>query len=106
MVRNYEAMLILMPDISDEEKRAVQEKIKGKIEDLGGKVSNSQIWAKERKFYYPIKSRGAQKKKYEAGCYWLLNFEFDTEKLPDLKEIIRLEEQVLRYILVRRTKVR
>lgn len=103
MERFYESMIILRSDLTDEEKEAVFEKISNKIKDLQGKVSESRIWAKGRDFFYPIRSRGAEKKKYFQGIYWLITFTLDTEKLGDLKEAMRLEEKILRNIIVKQS---
>ena len=102
MERIYESMLILKPELSEKEKEEVFSKIIKKIESLEGEVKNSQIWAQEREFQYPIRSRGAEKKKYNKGCYWLINFVLHPDKLSDLKETIRLEERILRNLIIRR----
>ena len=100
MNRSYESMLILRPDLEEKEREEIFDKIIKKIESLEGKVMASKIWAKERNFYFFLKSRGAEKKKYYKGCYWLLNFSLSKDKLPDLKETIRLEERILRNIIL------
>ncbi len=102
MERVYESMLILWSDLTDEQRQEVFTKITEKIKDLGGKVSKADVWAKERNFFFPLRSRGAEKKKYNKGCYWLVEFTLDTEKLPELKETIRLEERILRNVIIRR----
>ena len=100
MNRSYESMVILRPDLGDEERDEIFGKITKKIEDLKGKVSVSKIWAKERNFYYFLRGRGAEKKKYYKGCYWLINFSIDKDKILDLKETIRLEERILRSMII------
>ena len=96
MERVYELMMILKPDISDAEQQEVASKMSKKIESLEGKVLSSGVWAKERNLHITLKSKGLVKKKYDKGCYWLINFSLDTKALPDLKETIRLEERLLR----------
>lgn len=93
-------MAIILPDLSDQEYEEISEKIVKKIESSGGKVLASKIWEKERNFYYFLKSRGAEKKKYFKGCYWFINFVLDTESLSGLKETIRLEERILRNLII------
>jgi len=102
MNRDYENMIILKPDLDDKEREEVFDKISKRIKDLKGEVLASAVWIKERKFYYFLRSRGAEKKKYYKGCYWLVNFTLDVEKLPELKETIRLEERILRNLIVSR----
>ncbi|MBU2102839.1 MAG: 30S ribosomal protein S6 [Candidatus Omnitrophota bacterium] len=101
MDRNYETMVIVRSDISEQEQGEVFAKVTKKIEALGGKIEAARVWAKERTFTYFLKSSAAGKKKFDKGCYWLLNYLIDTDKLGDLKETIRLEERILRYLILR-----
>lgn len=101
MERAYESMLILRPDLDEKEREEVFSRIIKKIESLGGKIDDSKIWARERGFQYPLRSRGAEKKKFNKGCYWLLCFCLDAQKLNELKETIRLEERILRNLIIR-----
>ena len=102
MDRMYESMMIIRPDLSNEEKEAVFQKITKKIESLEGKVLGAKVWAKERNLCFILRSRGAEKKKYTKGCYWLVNFTLGTDSLVDLKETIRLEESILRNMILQR----
>ncbi len=102
MERVYESMIIMRSDLTDEERENVFDKITKFIKDSGGKIQESKIWAKERNFYFLIRSRGAEKKKYNKGLYWLLDFSLDTGKLNDLKQTMRLEERILRNIIISR----
>ncbi|MCD6583826.1 MAG: 30S ribosomal protein S6 [Candidatus Omnitrophica bacterium] len=104
MDRHYESMIIVRPDIGEGEKEALFTKISERIRKLGGKVLDSKIWARERNFSYPLRSRGAERKKYDKGLYWLVKFSLPVDKLSDLKETIRLEEKILRNIIIRRDK--
>ncbi len=103
MDRVYESMIIVKSELADEEREDVFEQIAKYVTDSGGKVQESKIWAKERNFYFPIRSRGAEKKRHNKGLYWLFRFSFDTQKLGGLKEAIRLEERILRSITFNRS---
>lgn len=102
MNRDYESMMIVGPDLEDQAREDIFAKITKQIKDLGGEVLASKIWAKERKFYYFLQGRDAEKKKYDKGCYWLINFALDKDKLLELKETIRLEERILRNLIINR----
>jgi ribosomal protein S6 len=95
-------MMIIATDIGEQPQADIFQKIIKKIESLGGKVLNSKIWAKERDLCYSIKSRGAEKKKYKKGCFWLINFSLEIEKLVELKETIRLEENIIKNVMLSR----
>jgi len=93
-------MVILKPDLANEEREEIFDKIIKKIESLKGKVSASKVWAKEKNFFFFLRGRGGEKKKYFKGCYWLIDFTLDGAALPDFKEVIRLEERILRNLII------
>lgn len=100
MEKNFESMMILTSDIGEKAQEEIFQKIVKKIENLGGKVINSKVWAKERNLAFFLKSRGADKKKHTKGCYWLVTFSIDTDKLAELKETVRLDENILRSLIL------
>ena len=100
MNRSYESMVIIQPDLNSQEREEIFDKITKKIVSLKGEVISSKIWSKEQNFYYFLRGRGAEKKKYYKGCYWLVEFSIDIANLAGLKETIRLEERILRNIIV------
>ena len=102
MERAYESVFIIKNDASDSERQDVVEKAAKKIESLGGKVVSSQVWIKDREFAGPIRASGAGRKKYTRGCYWLINFQLAPDKLDEFKETIRLEERILRSLVLAR----
>jgi len=104
MNRSYESMVIVQPDLNSQEREEIFDKITKKITSLKGEVISSKIWAQEQNFYYFLRGRGAEKKKYYKGCYWLVEFSLDIENLAELKEVIRLEERILRNIIVSNEK--
>jgi len=104
MERNYESMMIIRSDLPERGLEDVFSKISKKIEELGGKVNSADIWTRERNFAYTLRSRGAGKNKFDKGCYWLINFVLDTKNIVSLKEAIKLEENILRSIIINRSK--
>ncbi|MCM8786876.1 MAG: 30S ribosomal protein S6 [Candidatus Omnitrophica bacterium] len=105
MERKYECVLILQPTLTEETQKEILQKITKKIESLNGKLSLEQLWLKEKDFCYPIRSRGADKKKYFKGNYWLIHFTLDTSKLTELKESIKLEDRILRSLILKKEDV-
>lgn len=101
MKRNFECVLIVPTDIGDQSQEAIFQKITNKIESLDGKIIDSKVWIKERNLCYFLKSKSGEKKKYTKGCYWLSVFSIDTDKLSEIRETIRLEEKILRSLIVR-----
>jgi ribosomal protein S6 len=95
-------MVVVKTDITEEQKTEVFNKIVKKVEELQGVVKVAKVWASQRVFSYPLVSRGAEKKRHTSGCYWLVEFNIDSEKLGELKETLRLDERVLRSTIFRR----
>ncbi|MCM8819348.1 MAG: 30S ribosomal protein S6 [Candidatus Omnitrophica bacterium] len=102
MERKYESALILQSGLAEETQKEILQKIAKKIENLNGKLISEQLWLKEKDFCYSIRSRGAVKKKYFKGNYWLMQFVLDTSKLNEIKETIRLEDRILRSLIIRK----
>jgi len=101
-MRKYELMLIIIPEASIQEHEEIKNKISTTLSEEGGTLSSWQIWKDRRKFSYPIRSRGAEKKKYEEGCYILVEFKISPHKISRLKYVLDLEERILRYLIIKR----
>jgi len=55
-MNKYEAMLIVKPDLSDEDKKTLFKHIDDAVTKNNGQISQSAVWAERRKFYFPIRS--------------------------------------------------
>jgi len=103
-MRKYEAMFILRPDLSKEKFSELTKKIHDLITKHEGKVISSQVWSENRKLVYPIRSRGATKQKFDHGTYYLMYFMLSPQKLSDLKFDLNLIEEILRWLIIRRSE--
>lgn len=92
-MRDYELVLVLKSDLTEVTREKLVEKVKKWIQDSGGKLASVDIWGK-KELAYPIK-------KQNEGIYLLLNFSGNP---PDLEKKIKIEESILRYLLVRKEK--
>lgn len=90
---NYELVFILKPDVSEEEQKAKTEKIKKTIKDADGEVVKEDAWGR-RNLAYPIKH-------FTEGLYHLVSLKLPTNKLEGLKRQLRLEGDLLRFMVVR-----
>ena len=61
------------------------------VESLGGVVSVSRLWD-ERKLAYTVDN-------HRRGAYWMLYFRLSTDKMAELHRQIRLNSNVLRYMI-------
>jgi ribosomal protein S6 len=97
----YESMMIIVPGLADPDREDIFQKVTKKVTALGGKVVSTKIWAQERDLTFVLQSRSGEKKKYSKGLYWLLTFDINTQKIPELKETIKLEERILRSLILK-----
>jgi small subunit ribosomal protein S6 len=99
-MRRYEAMFIVKPDLNDEAKSAVMMGIKEQIAKRQGTVENDQIWSERRKLAYDLSPAGGQAR-YKEGMYYLVNFQGPPSLIADLKSSYRLNENVLRFLILK-----
>jgi small subunit ribosomal protein S6 len=92
-MRDYELTLIVRPDVEDMVLTALLEKVKGLIATAGGQSTQVETWGR-RHLAYPIK-------KINEGQYFLVRTQLPPQALRELERNLRLNEEVLRFLLVR-----
>lgn len=93
-MRSYELTLILNAGLPKADQEKTLTKIKKIIDDSGGKVGKIDEWGK-RQLSYPIK-------KQKEGVYLLLTLELEGKEAKKIEEKLKLEEAVLRHLLIRK----
>ncbi|MFA6358354.1 MAG: 30S ribosomal protein S6 [Candidatus Omnitrophota bacterium] len=93
-MNKYEAMVIVRPDLSDEDKKTLFKQIDDAVIKNGGQITSSGIWAERRKLYFPIK-------KFMEGVYYLAAFSAQPEAIKELRNIYKLNENILRVLFTR-----
>jgi small subunit ribosomal protein S6 len=88
----YEATFIVDDQIGEESIEAEVKKIEDFIAKNGGKKEKTGTLG-TRRFTYPIKKR-------EHGYYGFIQFRADPPLLPDLESSLRMNESILRYLIV------
>ncbi len=91
-MRNYEAVFITNSDLSSDASKNLVAQIQELISKNGGRVDGLQEWGKKR-LAYRIRNK-------QDGNYVLMNFQLDTQQTKKLEQALRLNDQVLRYLLV------
>ena len=92
-MRDYEALYILRPEMTEEEYTAAVEKFNALIQVNGGEVVKTDIWGK-RKLAYEIE-------KLREGYYVLVTFKAEPELPQELERNFRIADSVLRYLVSR-----
>ena len=89
----YETMYILRPDIAEDEVNNYIDKYNKLLEELGGKILDSQMRGK-RRLAYPIS-------KHKEGIYVQLSHQGDGQHIFKIEKAMRLSEDVIRYLTVK-----
>ena len=89
----YETMYILRPDIAEDEVTNHIDKYNKLIEQLGGKILDSQMRGKRRLAY--------QIAKHREGIYVQLSHQGDGQHIYKIEKAMRLSEDVIRYLTVK-----
>lgn len=92
-MREYELVLVIDPEIEDEQFDAAVDKVKQFVSSRGGEVTDVNPWGK-RRLAYPIKKR-------TEGNYVVTHFRLDPAQTAELEAALGLSEDVLRHLLVR-----
>ncbi len=93
-LRTYEMMVIYDSGLEDENVDEKVKRLEEHIRNGGGNAGDVSRWGK-RKLAYPIGKK-------ESGNYLVVPFTLSAEKLEDLERGLKLDEQVLRYLVIRR----
>jgi small subunit ribosomal protein S6 len=93
-MKKYEAMFIVKPDLSEEERKTLFSQINDVVAKNNGSVQGGAVWAERRKLYFPIK-------RYQEGLYYLLNFSVAPLVVKDIQEAYRLNENILRVLITK-----
>lgn len=94
MVRNYETTFILRPDLEEETREALIERIKNIVTDNNGEIVEVDIWG-DRKLAYEIND-------FRSGYYIVMNFKGEADLVNELERNFKIIDNVLRYLIVRK----
>jgi small subunit ribosomal protein S6 len=92
-VDTYEAMLIVIPELDEEQVENTISRFQTIIERTGGGVENVNHWGR-RKLAYEIDHR-------TDGFYVVMEFTAGERTLGELKRILRVSDDVLRHMIVK-----
>lgn len=93
-MKAYELLFFVAPTISDEDRVAVMKRIETTIAEGAGKVDNVDEWGK-RKLAYEING-------LTDGDYTLVNFHADPQNVAELDRVLRINDAVVRRMIVKR----
>ena len=92
-VIDYEMITLFHPQLDEDGTTELTEWVQSYIVDLGGEVTEVKPWGR-RVLAYPIQ-------KQREASYVQFDFRVDGAKLVDLTRALRLNENVMRQLIVR-----
>lgn len=96
-MRDYEMMMIVEPDLDEEKRKKIVEKVEGMIKEKGGNINERVDWG-VRKFAYPIRKK-------EEGHYYIIRFTSEPHVPLEVRKEIRLVKEVFRVMILRQENV-
>jgi small subunit ribosomal protein S6 len=88
-MRMYETIIIVQPDLGEDETKTLTAKVEEVISGMKGDFKRLEDWG-ARKLAYPIN-------KFNRGRYYYLRFDGDAPLIAELERRLRLDDKVLRY---------
>ena len=92
-LRDYELVVVISPEVVDEELEAKVDNIGRFITERGGIISSVEPWGK-RRLAYPIAH-------FTEGSYVLIKFKSNNVLGKQLEASLQISEEILRYLLIR-----
>lgn len=92
-MRDYELVVILSPELAEEDLPAAIDRLSQLIVDRGGEVKDVDRWGR-RKLAYPIN-------KHLEGNYLVTQVRLEPDRTSDVEAGLRISEEVLRHLLIR-----
>jgi small subunit ribosomal protein S6 len=93
-LREYEILYIVRADLDDDKVQDATRRVNTLIEKSGGTTGHTSVWGK-RKLAYEVKHQ-------TDGAYILQDFQIPSEHIPELEAALKITEEVLRHLIVRK----
>ena len=93
-MQKYEMAVVLRPDLDEETKAAESQKVMDLITRFGGTIEKVDDWGKRRLAY--------EIQKVNEGFFSFISFDADSTAPAELESRMRIMENVLRYLIVRK----
>jgi small subunit ribosomal protein S6 len=93
-LHEYELVVVMNPDIVEEDVPAAIERVTGAVTSRGGEVVDIQPWGR-RRLAYSID-------RHTEGNYLVTQIKLAPERTHELESGFKISEDVLRHLLVRK----
>ena len=97
-MNKYELVVMLDAHASQDQKEATIGQVQDLITKNSGKVLGNKVWVEKQKISFQIKGK-------DEFTYYLVEFEGPGETPVALRSALRLNEEVLRFLMTKREKL-
>ena len=94
MENDYELVLVLAPDLKEDQLSAIKGQVVDEMTRLGAVIEKQDNWGK-RDLAFEVHD-------YHQGFYHLIQFKADPDVPNKLKSLLKVNERVIRYIVTKR----
>jgi len=98
LLRDYEILYIVRPELDEEQLAAANATVNQLIESLGGAVQKTDVWGRRRLAY--------EVRHLREGQYVLTDFQIDPARVPELEGTLKISDTVFRHLVVRKPDIK
>jgi len=98
LLRDYEILYIVRPELDDEQLQVAVASVDKLIENLGGAVRKTDVWGRRRLAY--------EVRHLREGQYVLTDFQVDPARVPEMEATLKISDTVFRHLVVRKPEPR
>ena len=93
-MNKYELAVAVSAKIEDDERAATIDKVKAYVERFGGQITNIDEWGKRRLAY--------EVQHMKEAFYYFIQFEADATCPAEVERHVRIMDNVMRYLIVKK----
>ena len=96
----YELTVVLPGKATSAKKESTQKVVSKLVDTVGGKVKTTEDWG-IKDLFFEMRSKGSGNKNFSTGTFLFFTLELAGDTVKKLSEKVALEDDFLRYLLVR-----
>ena len=93
-MRDYELGIVLSPEASEEQTKAILDRVSQVVQTNGGVVVKVNAWGR-RRLAYPIE-------RHRDGLYYFLDLSLTPQTVLEVDRNLKVTEEVIRHLIVKR----
>lgn len=94
MLRDYEILYIVRPELDEEKVHEAVGSVDKLIANLGGATVKTDVWGRRRLAY--------EVRHLREGQYVLTDFRIEPARVPEMEATLKISETVFRHLIVRK----